>query len=96
MVKPQYSGNLRGITCRVVLFDEASTVSITEEGSPIKLAEARTSSFGDDAWLYFKYTLYKDDLINSEYNLCDKRRWFVLACGHDNLMGTSSMRIQTS
>ncbi|MBL5901581.1 phage terminase large subunit family protein [Lelliottia amnigena] len=78
-------GNLRGITCRVVLLDEASTVSITEEGSPIKLAEARTSTFGDDALVVISSTpLYKDDLINSEYNLSDKRRWFVThTCGHE-------------
>jgi phage terminase large subunit GpA-like protein len=59
-------GNLRGITCRVVLLDEVSNVSITEEGSPIKLAEARTSTFGDDALVVISSTpLYKDDLINS-------------------------------
>ncbi|MDV0369201.1 terminase gpA endonuclease subunit [Enterobacter chengduensis] len=78
-------GNLRGITCRVVLLDEVSNVSITEEGSPIKLAEARTSTFGDDALVVISSTpLYKDDLINSEYNLSDKRRWFVThTCGHE-------------
>ncbi|EPY9616627.1 phage terminase large subunit family protein [Enterobacter cloacae subsp. cloacae] len=78
-------GNLRGITCRVVLLDEVSNVSITEEGSPIKLAEARTSTFGDDALVVISSTpLYKDDLINSEYNLSDKRRWFVTHnCGHE-------------
>lgn len=78
-------GNLRGITCRVVLLDEVSNVSITEEGSPIRLAEARTSTFGDDALVVISSTpLYKDDLINSEYNLSDKRRWFVThTCGHE-------------
>ncbi|HDH1544173.1 TPA: phage terminase large subunit family protein [Klebsiella quasipneumoniae subsp. quasipneumoniae] len=78
-------GNLRGITCRVVLLDEVSNVSITEEGSPIKLAEARTSTFGDDALVVISSTpLYKDDLINSEHNLSDKRRWFVThTCGHE-------------
>lgn len=78
-------GNLRGITCRVVLLDEVSNVSITEEGSPIKLAEARTSTFGEDALVVISSTpLYKDDLINSEYNLSDKRHWFVThTCGHE-------------
>nr|WP_281959357.1 terminase gpA endonuclease subunit [Enterobacter mori] len=78
-------GNLRGITCRAVLLDEVSTVGISDEGNPIKLAEARTSTFGDDALVVISSTpLYKDDLINSEYNLSDKRRWFVThTCGHE-------------
>ncbi|OFN64348.1 terminase [Enterobacter sp. HMSC055A11] len=78
-------GNLRGITCRVVLLDEVSNVGITDEGNPIKLAEARTSTFGDDALVVISSTpLYKDDLINSEYNLSDKRRWYVThTCGHE-------------
>ncbi|WP_405125471.1 phage terminase large subunit family protein (plasmid) [Pseudomonas marginalis] len=51
----------------------------------MKLAEARTSTFGDDALVVISSTpLYKDDLINSEYNLSDKRRWFVThTCGHE-------------
>jgi len=78
-------GNLRGITCRVVLLDEVSNVEITDEGSPIKLAEARTSTFGDDALVVVSSTpLYKDDLINAEYNLSDQRRYFVThTCGHE-------------
>lgn len=78
-------GNLRGITCRVVLLDEVSNVGITDEGNPIKLAEARTSTFGDDALVVISSTpLYKDDLINSEYNLSDKRRWYVThTCVHE-------------
>lgn len=78
-------GNLRGITCRVVLLDEVSNVEITDEGNPIKLAEARTSTFGDDALVVVSSTpLYKDDLINAEYNLSDQRRYFVThTCGHE-------------
>jgi len=78
-------GNLRGITTRVVLLDEVSNCEITDEGNPIKLAEARTSTFGDDALIAISSTpLYKDDLINAEYNLSDKRRYFVThTCGHE-------------
>jgi len=78
-------GNLRGITTRVVLLDEVSNCEITDEGNPIKLAEARTSTFGDDALIAISSTpLYKDDLINAEYNLSDKRRFFVThTCGHE-------------
>ena len=78
-------GNLRGITCRVVLLDEVSNVEITDEGNPIKLAEARTSTFGDDALVAISSTpLYKNDLINAEYNLSDQRRYFVThTCGHE-------------
>ncbi|HBR4372963.1 TPA: phage terminase large subunit family protein [Klebsiella pneumoniae] len=78
-------GNLRGITCRTVLLDEVSNVEITEEGNPIKLAEARTSTFGDDALTVVSSTpLFKNDLINSEFNLSDKRYFFVThECGHE-------------
>lgn len=78
-------GNLRGVTCRVVLLDEVSNVDVGEEGNPIKLAEARTSTFGDDALVAVSSTpLFKNDLINSEYNLSDKRRFFVTHdCGHE-------------
>ncbi|MCM7485115.1 terminase gpA endonuclease subunit [Enterobacter kobei] len=78
-------GNLRGITTRCVLLDEVSTCEITDEGNPIKLAEARTSTFGSDSLVVVSSTpLYKDDLINAEYNLSDKRRYFVThSCGHE-------------
>ncbi|WPO93732.1 terminase gpA endonuclease subunit [Buttiauxella sp. HR94] len=78
-------GNLRGITCRVCLLDEISNCEITDEGNPIKLAEARTSTFGDDALVVVSSTpLYKDDLINAEYNLSDQRRYYVThTCGHE-------------
>nr|WP_258167285.1 phage terminase large subunit family protein [Scandinavium goeteborgense] len=78
-------GNLRGITTRVVLLDEVSNCEITDEGNPIKLAEARTSTFGSDSLVVVSSTpLYKDDLINAEYNLSDKRRYFIThTCGHE-------------
>lgn len=78
-------GNLRGITCSMVLLDEVSNVEAGEEGNPIKLAEARTSTFGDDALIVVASTpLFKNDLINSEFNLSDKRYWFVTHdCGHE-------------
>nr|WP_255211661.1 terminase gpA endonuclease subunit [Pseudescherichia vulneris] len=49
------------------------------------MASARTSTFGDDALVVVSSTpLYKDDLINSEYNLSDQRRYFVThTCGHE-------------
>ncbi|EGI1266708.1 terminase, partial [Escherichia coli] len=78
-------GNLRGTTMRVVLLDEVSNVSEDGdgEGNPIKLAEARTSTFGDDALIVVSSTpLYKLDLINREYMLSDQRRYFVThTCG---------------
>lgn len=78
-------GNLRGITCSMVLLDEVSNVEAGEEGNPIKLAEARTSTFGDDALIVVASTpLFKNDLINSEFNLSDKRYWFVTHdCGYE-------------
>ncbi|ECF6833046.1 terminase [Salmonella enterica subsp. enterica] len=78
-------GNLRGITCNTVLLDEVSNVEVGPEGNPIVLAEARTSTFGDDALVVVASTpLYKNDLINSEFNLSDKRYWFVThECGHE-------------
>ncbi|MDV0678321.1 terminase gpA endonuclease subunit [Citrobacter freundii] len=80
-------GNLRGTTMRVVLLDEVSNVDEAGdgEGNPIKLAEARTSTFGDDSLICISSTpLYKGDLINREYMLSDQRRFFVThTCGHE-------------
>lgn len=75
--------DLRGITCRVMLCDEVSNLEEGSQGNPVKMAEARTSTFGDDALVVVSSTpLYKDDLINSEYNQSDQRRFFVQhTCG---------------
>jgi len=77
--------NLRGLTLATILCDEISGVEIGAQGNPIKLAEARTSTFGDDALVVLASTpLFKNDLINSEFNLSDKRYWFVThTCGHE-------------
>ena len=78
-------GNLRGITVATVLCDEISNVDIGEQGNPIRLAEARTSTFGDDVLVVLASTpIFKGDLINAEYQLSDQRRWFVIhTCGHE-------------
>jgi phage terminase large subunit GpA-like protein len=78
-------GALRGITLATVLCDEVSNLEIGEQGNPIRLCEARTSTFGDDALIVIASTpLYKGDLINAEYQLSDQRRWFVThTCGHE-------------
>lgn len=39
--------NLRAHTARILIVDEADAMSVTEEGSPIKLAEMRTLTFSD-------------------------------------------------
>jgi len=77
--------DLRGITCSTVLLDEVSNLVIGEQGNPIKLAEGRTSTFGQDALTVVASTpLFKNDLINSEFNLSDKRYWYVThKCGHE-------------
>lgn len=77
--------DLRGITCSTVLLDEVSNLVVGEQGNPIKLAEGRTSTFGEDALTVVASTpLFKNDLINSEFNLSDKRYWFVTHdCGHE-------------
>ncbi|MBK5013990.1 terminase [Pantoea sp. S62] len=89
-------GNLRGITCKTVLLDEVSNVEITSEGNPIKLAEARTSTFGDDALTVVSSTpLFPNDLINSEYNLSDKRRFHVTHdCGHEYVFEWEQVRFE--
>ena len=77
--------DLRGITCSTVLCDEVSNLLVGEQGNPIKLAEGRSSTFGSDALTVVASTpLFKNDLINSEFNLSDKRYWFVTHdCGHE-------------
>lgn len=77
--------DLRGITCSTVLLDEVSNLAYSEQGNPIKMAEARTTTFGDDALVVVASTpLFRNDLINAEFNLSDKRYWFVThKCGHE-------------
>lgn len=77
-------GNLRGISCKTVLLDEVSNVDMSDEGNPIKLVEARISTFGDDGLVVVASTpLFKGDLINREYQMSDQRRYFVThTCGH--------------
>ncbi|MDQ0629409.1 phage terminase large subunit GpA-like protein [Pantoea agglomerans] len=89
-------GNLRGVTCKTVLLDEVSNCEITDEGNPIKLAEARTSTFGDDALTVVSSTpLFPNDLINSEYNLSDKRRYHVTHdCGHEYVFEWEQVRFE--
>ncbi|EPB3479038.1 terminase gpA endonuclease subunit [Escherichia coli] len=81
------SANLRGTTVRVVLADEISNISEEGdgEGNPVKLCEARTSTFGDDALVVVSSTpLFKGDLINREYIMGDQRRYHVThTCGHE-------------
>lgn len=70
--------DLRGSTMRTILMDEISGVDISDQGSPVKLAEQRVQTFGDDGLIVCASTpLFPDDLINSEYNLSDQRRFFV-------------------
>lgn len=75
--------DLRGSTMRTILMDEISGVETSDQGSPVKLAEQRVQTFGDDGLIVCASTpLYPDDLINSEYNLSDQRRFFVThTCG---------------
>lgn len=69
---------LRGLTAKVMLLDEVSGVEISDQGNPVKLCEQRISQYGDDGLIVLSSTpLYPGDLINSEYELSDKRKWHV-------------------
>jgi phage terminase large subunit GpA-like protein len=73
---------------RKVLFDEVDRypASAGTEGDPIALAEKRTESFPDAVTIKFSTpTLKGISRIESEFDLSDKRFWFVThkPCGHE-------------
>jgi phage terminase large subunit GpA-like protein len=76
--------DLRSKPIRIIVMDEVSTWSkdINGEGSPVKLAEKRTSTFPNKKILMISSpTVEEECIISDEYEKTDKRKWMV-PCPH--------------
>lgn len=85
------ASNLSEISCRYVYGDELDRweIDVGGEGDPIELAEARTSTFGFNAKIYFSSspTIEGLSLIDKLYRGSDQRRYYV-PCPHCDHMQT--------
>lgn len=79
------AASLRSRPCRVLVFDEvdAAPLDADNEGSPVALAEKRTSTFGDKRKIYKLSTPTVEgvSVIWKEYLDSDQRKFF-LPCPH--------------
>jgi phage terminase large subunit GpA-like protein len=82
------ASNLAEIPCRYIYGDEIDRwdVDVDGEGDPIDLAEARTSTFGRHAKIYYTSTptVEKASRIEALFLTSDQRHYFVPCpeCGH--------------
>lgn len=85
------ASNLSEISCRYVYGDELDRweIDVGGEGDPVELAEARTSTFGFNAKIYFSSspTIEGLSLIDKLYRGSDQRRYYV-PCPHCQAMQT--------
>ncbi|MGY6278008.1 phage terminase large subunit family protein [Methylomonas sp. MgM2] len=85
------AANLSEISCRYVYGDELDRweLDVQGEGDPIELAEARTSTFGFNAKIYFSSspTIEGLSLIDKLFKTSDQRRYYV-PCPHCSHMHT--------
>lgn len=79
------AASLRSRPCRVLIFDEvdAAPHDVDGEGSPVSLAEKRTSTYGDKRKIYklSTPTIEGTSVIWKEYTDSDQRK-FLLPCPH--------------
>lgn len=79
------AASLRSRPVKVLVLDEvdAYPMSVDNEGSPISLAEKRTSTFGSKRKIYklSTPTVQGESVITTEYEKTDQRRFFV-PCPH--------------
>jgi len=81
------ASTLRGKTIKRLFLDEVSNVeSDGEEGNPLRLAEQRASTFIDGLVMVASTPKLKDDLICTEYQLSDQRKYHVPCphCDHEH------------
>lgn len=82
VVAAKSPNNLRGHNTRVLIMDEVDSMEITAEGSPILLAEGRTSSFPDRKIIIGSTPVdAATSLICESYDRSDKRI-FEVCCPH--------------
>ncbi len=88
MATSRSASNLSEISCRYVYGDEVDRweIDVGGEGDPVELAEARTSTFGYNAKIYFSSspTIEGLSIIEKLYLQSDRRRYHVPCphCGH--------------
>lgn len=76
------ASTLRGKTIKRLFLDEVSNISADgEEGNPLRLAEQRANTFIDGLVMVASTPKLKDDLICTEYQLSDQRKYYV-PCPH--------------
>ena len=76
------ASTLRGKTIKRLFLDEVSNVDVDgDEGNPLRLAEQRAATFSDGLVMVASTPKLKDDLICTEYELSDQRRFYV-HCPH--------------
>lgn len=92
------AASLRSRPVRVLILDEvdAYPLNVDEEGSPISLAEKRTSTFGSRKKIYKLSTPTVEgvSVIQKEYDTTDKRLYYVPCphCGHMQVMRFENLK----
>lgn len=82
------AASLRSRPVRMLVLDEvdAYPISVDNEGSPISLAEKRTSTYGDRRKIYklSTPTIEGQSVIQKEYEATEQRKFYVpcVHCGH--------------
>lgn len=78
--------SLRGKTVQRIFLDEVSGTGTTSEGNPLRLAEQRTAAFVDGLVMVASTPTHSTDLICTEYQLSDQRKYFVSCpeCQHSH------------
>lgn len=83
------ASTLRGKTIKRLFLDEVSNVDVDgDEGNPLRLAEQRAAIFTDGLVMVASTPKLKDDLICTEYELSDQRRYFIQCphCEHEHTL----------
>lgn len=91
------ASTLRGKTIKRLFLDEVSNVDVDgDEGNPLRLAEQRASTFTDGLVMVASTPKLKDDLICTEYDLSDQRRYFIKCphCEHEHTIEWANVKFE--
>lgn len=88
--------NLSSRPARVIAFDEVDAFEVTNEGDPVKLAEARTKTFNESKKILLNSSprLKENSVIEREYLASDRREYYVPCphCGFYQTLKWSNVR----
>ncbi len=88
--------NLSSRPARIIAFDEVDAFGVTNEGDPIKLAEARTKTFNESKKILLNSSprLKETSVIEREYLASDRREYYVPCphCGFYQTLKWSNVR----